>query len=236
MLVIFDLDGTLYSGDDVFPDAINLVNSIEQSHGVVFLSNTSSKTSAEVSDKLRKLGFNVNRNVYTSSSETIRYLVENKYDTAYVIGSESFKKEILANGIEITDKADTVVVGLDFNFSSEMLDTAISIILNGGTFIACNEDKLFPSGGKLKPGLAMITGAIEKVVSRAPNFVVGKPNTYMIENVMSDYNVCVKDVVIVGDSEESDILTADRIGCVGILVLDGYDHFLPVTNYFGGLK
>ena len=232
MLAIFDLDGTLWKGEEPYPNAVNLVNFIEQKSDVVFFSNTSTRTSADLSNKLLRLGFNVHNNVYTTASEAVRYLVDNKYESVYAIGSSSFIGDIVSNGIEISYDANAVIVGLDYDFSYWMIEIAVDIILKGGKFIVCNEDKLFPTEIKLKPGLAVITGAIEKVTGKSPDFNIGKPNTYIIENIMKDYNVIPRETIIIGDSEENDMLVAERAGCKGILVKDGYNHFRPVYNFF----
>ncbi|TSC96023.1 MAG: putative 45.4 kDa protein in thiaminase I 5'region (Protein nagD) [Parcubacteria group bacterium Athens1014_10] len=221
-LFAFDLDGILYIGDNAMPGAVELVNHLREKYQVVFFTNNSSKTSRQVHEKLNKLRIECALNeVYTSSSATADYLKESGIDDVYVVGSKGFREEIRGHGIRIVDddSAKNLVVGLDFDFSYDKIAIALSILLKGGKFIVCNKDRSFHAGeNKFLPGCGAIVGAISAAADKKPDFIVGKPNTYILSKISKDFNVEHDEIVVVGDSYESDIKMALNYKSKSILI------------------
>ena len=57
-LILFDLDGTLYIGNQAIPGAVNALNRLrEQGFHLRFLTNTTTKSQAELVAQLRALNF-----------------------------------------------------------------------------------------------------------------------------------------------------------------------------------
>ena len=77
-LFLFDMDGTLYLGDRLFPFTKELLNFIRKSgRDYLFTTNNSSKTPDEYENKLKKIGFWEEGDlVYTSAMATAEYLQE----------------------------------------------------------------------------------------------------------------------------------------------------------------
>ena len=99
------------------------------------------------------------------------------------------------------------------------IEIAMSIINNGGKFIACNKDKYFPfDNNKLVPACGAMVAAIAEVSNKTPDFIVGKPNTYILSIIQEKYNINNKDIVVVGDSYENDIIMAINNRSKAILV------------------
>jgi len=65
--------------------------------------------------------------------------------------------------------------------------------------------------------LEAVVGAIVGATHHEPDFIVGKPNTYMLELVCKEHGLSAKDICVVGDVPESDIKMADNFGCQSIL-------------------
>ena len=221
-LFAFDLDGTLYIGEKAITGASELINTLREKYQVVFFTNNSSKTTIEVHEKLCKLGIKCGLNeIYTSSYAAAQYLQENNLNNVYVIGSKSFCQELTEKGIKLTDNdlADHVVVGLDTNFHYNKIAIALTILQKGGRFIACNEDASFPVGKKNRmPACGAMTGALEVSSGRRPDFIVGKPNTYILSKIATDFACDHDNIIVVGDSYESDIQMAKNANIRSILV------------------
>jgi len=221
-LFAFDLDGTIYLGDKAISGSIELIDYLRTKYDVVFFTNNSSKTRTEVCEKLKRLGIeNQPDEVYTSCSSAVDYLNEMGINNVYVIGSEGFQSELQGNNITVVDNdtAENLVVGLDFDFSYERISNALTILSNGGQFIVCNEDGSFPvEGHRRKPGCGAMVGAISASSNVRPHFVVGKPNTYILSQIAQKYEVKQDEIVVVGDSYESDIQMAINYDCRAILV------------------
>lgn len=221
-LFAFDLDGTLYIGENLVSSAIELIDYLRRKYKIAFFTNNSSKTSKEVHEKLNRLGIKCKLDeVYASSSVMALYLKESGVDNLYVIGSDSFCSELENNGLRIVnnDSAENLVVGLDFNFYYKKIATALSILLKGGKFIACNEDPSFPIGqNEYMPGCGAMVGAIAASANRRPDFIIGKPHTYILSIIAKNYGVKHDEIAVVGDSYESDIVMALDYGSKAILL------------------
>ena len=221
-LFAFDLDGTLYFGESLIEGAIDLISFIQKNYNVVFFTNNSTKTRKEIHSKLIHLGFKCNlKEVFTSSYIAGKYLSEAGIDNVYVIGSEGLRSEILDNGIRIIDNsmAENLIVGLDLNFSYNKIETAMTVIMKNGKFIVCNEDKFFPvEKNKFMPACGAMVGAITATSNKKPDFVVGKPNTYILSKIEKAYGIKHHEILVVGDSYESDIMMAKNNNSKAILV------------------
>jgi len=221
-LFAFDLDGTLYFGDEAVPGAPELVAHLRKNHQIAFFTNNSSKTDGEVREKLERLGFGVRPGeVHASSSAAARYLGEAGIDDLYVVGADSLRRELEQAGLRVVEagRASNLVVGLDHDFSYKKIAAALSVLLRGGRFIACNEDARFPVGrGAYLPGCGAMVGAIAAASGRRPDFIVGKPNDYMLAAIAGACSVAAREIVVVGDSFESDIAMARSYGCRAVLI------------------
>ena len=221
-LFAFDLDGTIYLGENLIEGAVDLVCFLKKKYSVVFFTNNSTRTREEIHSKLKKMGFDCYLNeIFTSSYATAKYLDESNLDNVFVIGSDGLRSEILGNGICIVDNdsAENLVVGLDFDFSYKKIETAMSILLNNGKFIACNEDRFFPIGGnRYMPACGAMVGAIAVASNRKADFIIGKPNTYILSKIEEEYKIEHHEIMVVGDSYESDIMMAMNNNSKAILV------------------
>lgn len=228
----FDLDGTLYFGNEVVDGAPETLAELEKSGlRMVFFTNNSAKTVRQIETKLRSLGFNANeQNTYTASYACSRYLEQKRYGAVYLIGSDDFGNDLVSRGIQIVDpeRAEAVVVGLDFRLSYERIAGALHAIRNGAELVVANLDASYPvEDGRRLPGCGAMVGAVVGASGHEPDFIAGKPNTYMLELICSDLGIGPTEICVIGDSVESDIEMAKRYRCRGIL----YDHFNEYTGY-----
>ncbi len=228
----FDLDGTLYYGNNAVDGAVKAVLSIiEAGYQVYYFTNNSAKTRSQIVKKLCTLGFNASLiNTYTASYACSRYLLKNKIDSVYVVGSNDLINDFISLGINVVEpeQASSIVVGLDFSFSYDKIAKALVAIENGAKLIVANSDASFPTeNNKRLPGCGAMTGAIVGATTHEPDFIAGKPNTFMLELLCEDWNLKASEICVVGDSIESDIEMANRFHCSGIL----FDNSNKYPNY-----
>src|ERR671911_877933 len=131
---VFDLDGTIYLGDELLPGARRLVLKLrELGKRVVFLSNNPTKDPEMYAEKLTNLG------IETPASEIIntvvsmtRWLSHNHPDaTVFPIAEEPLKRAVGEAGIEMSERAeeiDIVVASYDRTFDYRKLQTAFDAI------------------------------------------------------------------------------------------------------------
>lgn len=220
--IIFDLDGTLWRGRIVIEGAVETVTTLNDlGYQVFYLTNNSGKTRQQIVGKLNQLGFPAeSQNTYCGSYAIAAYLTENKISSVYVVGSDDLKKDFESHNIKVKDSSDVmaVVVGLDTSLNYKKITTAMEMINNGAKLIIANLDPFYPvENNRRLPGCGVMVGAIVGATGHAPDFHVGKPNTYMLELLCKEHGFSAAEIYVVGDAPESDIQMAVNFGCQSIL-------------------
>ena len=103
----FDLDGTMYLGDELFDGVLDVINILKQKPGkrFFFFSNNSSKSTADYLKKLNRLNLDVSvDNIILSQHPTIHYLQEEGYRDIFLMGTTSLKKEFKRKGFHLTEE------------------------------------------------------------------------------------------------------------------------------------
>ena len=143
-LFLFDMDGTLYLGDEVYEGAIELMAELPAlGKRYIYLTNNSSRAGTDYITRLRKLGFPCEaENVFTSGMATGMYLNQNYPEArVYLVGTQAFRRELVSYGINLVEEeADVVVVGFDTELVYEKLNKACHFLRRGAVFIAANPD------------------------------------------------------------------------------------------------
>jgi 4-nitrophenyl phosphatase len=227
---LIDLDGTLFRGQEVIPDAPAFIEWLHRTDKqYLFVTNNSSRTPEQVAEHLRHLGIPAAaEHVFTTSMVAARYIQEqpNGGKRVYVIGEEGLRKALQDAGCELVDQfesaVDYVVQGIDRHFNYEKLKTASLLIQGGATFIATNADKALPTEQGLLPGAGSLLAAIQTASRTAP-IVMGKPQARMIEYALAELGVSRDQAVVIGDNLETDILAGVNAGVRTVLVLTGYN-------------
>ncbi len=224
-LFLFDMDGTLYLGDDVYPGAIELMEGLPAlGKKYIYLTNNSSRAGTDYIGRLNRLGFPCQaENVFSSGMATGIYL--NTYHAGakvYLVGNSAFRRELLSYGIDLVDEgADLVVAGFDTELTYEKLDKAVHYLRRGVPFIAANPDWVCPMPhDEVLPDCGSIC-ALLTAASGAEPLYIGKPNRRMIDLISQTTGVPNEKICAVGDRLYTDIAVAQNAGSVSVLVLSG---------------
>ncbi len=224
-LFLFDMDGTLYLGDEVYDGAINLMEDLSRlGKRYIYLTNNSSRAGTDYITRLRKLGFPCEaENVFTSGMATGMYLNQRHPGAkVYLVGTQAFRRELLSYGIELVeDGADVVVVGFDTELVYEKLDKACHFLRRGATFIAANPDWVCPMpNDEVLPDCGSICALLTASSGKEPSYI-GKPNRNMIDVISEMTGVPNEKICAVGDRLYTDIAVAQNAGSISVLVLSG---------------
>lgn len=222
---LIDLDGTMYKGKESIKEAPGFIRRLKDSQvPYLFLTNNSTSTPEEVAIRLQAQ-FNVPakpEEVYTSSLAAAYYVKSLKGNRVYVVGEKGLRHALTETGCDLVEEdIDHVVVGLDTQLTYEKCVTASLAIQNGASFIATNKDTNLPNERGLVPGAGSIVALIEKSTRVKPVFV-GKPESFIMESALNRLNLDKKDVLMVGDNYETDILAGINNGIDTLLVLTGF--------------
>ena len=232
-LFLFDMDGTLYLGDEVYDGAIALMEDLPRlGKRYIYLTNNSSRAGTDYITRLRRLGFPCEaENVFTSGMATGQYLNQ-QYPGArvYLAGTRAFHRELLSFGIDLVndenghteaDTVDVVVQGFDTELVYEKLERACHFLRRGAVFIAANPDWVCPMpADEVLPDCGSICALLTASSGREPTFI-GKPNRNMIDVISAMTGVPNERICAVGDRLYTDIAVAQNAGSVSVLVLSG---------------
>ena len=109
-LFLFDMDGTLYLGDEVYDGARELMFDFPRmGKQYIYLTNNSSRAGEDYITRLRRLGFPCEReNVFTSGMATGMYLNQHhKGASVYIAGTKAFHRELKSYGIHLVNDEPT---------------------------------------------------------------------------------------------------------------------------------
>jgi phosphoglycolate/pyridoxal phosphate phosphatase family enzyme len=226
--VVFDLDGTIYFGNTLATGSRELIDYLKNINiGVFYFTNNSIKSREDIFLKLKNLGLKLSLDeVYNSSYAAAVYIKENAIKQVYCVGSKGLVHELESNGIVVLsngEDVDAVVVGLDTGFNYDNIAKALNCLQKGCKLIACNRDRNYPiENNRLLPGCGPLVAAIEYAACRQADYVIGKPNTYILKLLTREHGLKNDEIMIVGDNYESDIMMAKSYGSPSVLIADGF--------------
>lgn len=220
----FDLDGTVYVGNNEIEGVVETINRLsELGKNVYFISNNSSKSKTEYVKKLSSIGLNSNVNqIVLSSDALISYLHEKNVKKVFVLGTNSLKKVILDSGLDLcSHNPEFVVIGYDTELTYSKLTDACRLINNGVDFISTHSDLVCPSENGPIPDIGLLTSMIEKTTNKRVFKVFGKPNAELINSLIKKEQLSKKNTLMIGDRLYTDIQMAVNADVDSLLVLSG---------------
>jgi HAD superfamily hydrolase (TIGR01450 family) len=216
---VIDLDGVVWRGRDPIPGSAQAIARLQaDGRQVVFASNNSSYTAAQLEAKLNEHGIHSLGHAVTSSQAASHLLRPG--ETVLVIGEAGVVEAVEAAGAVVRPEGpvDTVIVGITPRFDYAMLRRAARALHAGARLIATNTDSTFPGPDGLDPGNGSLVAAVATAGGRQPEAVAGKPNAPMANLIRSRYGV---GGVMVGDRADTDGQFAQALGYDFALVLSG---------------
>ena len=225
---IFDLDGTLYLGEELIPGAkAALARLRERGAKVTFMTNKPLYSREEYLAKLHNLGLQATLEEVMTSLEALAVYVEehDRGKHAYLVSEETARRRLVQAGIEPVEDplaAELVIVSWDRTFTYEKLETAMTALLNGARFYATNPDVICPMGdGRYAPDCGAQIAALAACCGRQPDFIDGKPRPDIIHAAAKAMGLQAHQCAMVGDRTDTDIRCGRSAGAAAVLVLTG---------------
>ncbi|KAK3826017.1 MAG: HAD-like domain-containing protein [Benniella sp.] len=239
--VLIDVSGTIHVADQAIPGAVKALDRLRAS-GIPFrfCTNTTQSSGDTLANKLKGLGFNVNREEIFTSLSACRQLVKSRGLRPLLLLEPDAQQEF--DGIPQSEPHNSVVVGLSqSSFHYEMLNKAFRLLVESkstaqpATLIAVHKAKYFADkdGGRLSLGPGGFVEALE-FASGVKAHVVGKPQKAFfelaIQNMGIDFSAEQKrgsdkestGIVMIGDDVEQDLGGgAAELGLLRYLVRTG---------------
>lgn len=222
--LLIDMDGVIYGGDKLIQGADVFINNLIKSDiPFTFMTNNSQRTPREVLNKLKRMGIKVTENhVYTSARATGQFIASQKpAASVYVLGEGGLIQSLLDNDLVMVDSdPDFVVLGEGRNFTLEMVQRAVDMILEGAKLIITNRDPSPKKKGWNNLGIAATSAMIEEATG-LEGFVVGKPSPVMMRSARKFIGLETAGTTVIGDTMETDIHGGVVMGYKTILTLSG---------------
>lgn len=227
---LFDLDGTLYLGDDLLPGAHRLVTTLrELGCQTLFLSNNPTKDPQMYAEKLTQLGIPTDPAYVVNPLVTLAAWLrrEAPRSKVFVVGSGPLKRAVTAVGCELCEdpaQIDVVVASYDRTFDYRKLQIAFDTLwqYRRGRLVTTNPDAYCPMpGGRGEPDAAAVLAAIEACTGVRAEANLGKPDPVMLRTALEVLGLAAEDCVMVGDRLSTDMAMAFDAGVDGALVLTG---------------
>lgn len=221
---LIDLDGVLYVGKSPIKGANECLKLMEdRGYSYRFVSNSTRRCRSSVAKRLEGLGYDVPADyIFTPPLAAIEHMKKTGKDRCFLLTMGDVHEDFEAAGITIAEKdVDFVVLGdAGPQFTFEMLNKALRLILDGAEVLALERDRYW-----MEPeGMVLSTGPFVAALEYATGCkakLMGKPSPEFFRLALNDVGVKAEDAAMIGDDIMTDVAGAQRLGMKGILVKTG---------------
>jgi HAD superfamily hydrolase (TIGR01458 family) len=226
--VLIDVDGVLVRAWRELPGAARTLRWLRKREMPLLLATNASLSREVLAGRLRQAGLEVDRTeVVTAPVLTASYLrAHHPGQRCFLVGEPDIGEEL--KGVRLVeDDADVVVVaGADRAFTWHTLSRAFRMLKDGAALVAMHRNLFWMT----EAGLMLDTGAFLLGLERAAGVeavVTGKPSPDFFRQCVDLLGIPAERVAMVGDDLEADVLAAQDVGLMGVLVQTG--KFVPET-------
>lgn len=220
--VLFDLDGVLYVGDRAIPGARETLQWLQaRDIPFRFITNTSTRTAADVAEKLRTMGFDIDATqIFSAVSATREYLAREGSPSLHLLIRDSAKAEF-AQFPQQDAKPDYVVVGdIGAAWDYELLNQVFNELMDGAELIAMHMNKYWQTEQGLQMDIGAFVAGLEFVTGKQA-VIIGKPSQDFFQLAVATLDLRPEQVLVVGDDIENDVGGAQAAGLKAALVKTG---------------
>lgn len=231
-VLLADLDGVVYRGDDAIPHAVESLNRAQASMRVGYLTNNASRTDVSVAAHLTDLGLTVAPDdVVTSPQAAVKLLIDlvEPGSRILVVGGDGLVTEVERAGFVVVRSADDAPAAVIQGFAphvgwTDLAEAAYALRVPEGVtgipWVATNTDWTIPQARGTAPGNGTLVSAVHTAVGRLP-FVAGKPERAIFDAAATRF--AASSPLFIGDRLDTDVVGANRAGMASALVLTGID-------------
>ncbi|MDO8731329.1 MAG: HAD-IIA family hydrolase [Actinomycetota bacterium] len=240
-VLLFDLDGVVYVGEEAVPGAIEAIESARaQGARCIYVTNNASRTPAQVAAHLRHLGIPAQEADVISSSMAGATLVAEHITGGEVlaIGGEGVSAALIERGFTpvstFSDSVQAVMQGYGPDVGWKDLAEATFAVRAGLPWIATNLDSTFPSARGIAPGNGALVQVVAQTAGRRPDAVAGKPEPALLREALRRTGAIRP--LMIGDRLDTDMAAGARLGMPTLLVTTGISTATEAMSAIGELR
>lgn len=225
--ILFDLDGVIYVEDRLIDGAVETLRWCdEQTIPYLFVTNTTSKPSAAIAAKLRRLGIEADASrIISPPVAAVQWLKEQGLRRVALYVTEPTAQAFAEfHRVDNTDEpVEAVVIGdLGEGWRFEAMNRALRQLMQqpSPVLIALGMTRYWcaPDGMRLDTGAFV---AALRYASGIEPVVLGKPSTDFFRMALQRLGVDASATVLIGDDIKTDIGGAQQAGLHAVLVRTG---------------
>ena len=235
-LYIFDMDGTIYLGYNVFDFAIRFINDLRAAgKTVLFFTNNASHTVPFYMQKLTKLGFSPTEKEIMTSGDVTKVFLKRRREgkSVYLVGTDELVEDFKRDGINIvsgdSESVDIVITSFDTSMTYKKMDDACRLVRNGAEYLSTHPDFNCPTETGFIPDSGAIAAFVTASTGKTPTYF-GKPYVETLDMICEATGFTKDEMCIFGDRLYTDIALGARNGVTSILVLTGETTAEDVDN------
>jgi NagD protein len=235
---VFDLDGTVYLGDNALPGSGACIAELRRrGKRTLFVTNKPLEPREVYAAKLTRLGIPTPAEAVITAAFVLGYQLAQTHPALryYVLGEENLRQELRSHGLQILGELadqdpkavldpagiDAIIVAFDRTFDYRKLNTAYQALRRGARFFATNADKSCPMPGGSIPDAGATLAALEHITGRKPELMAGKPSPLIMQVALAQLALPPERCLMIGDRLETDIRMGQQAGMVTDVVLTG---------------
>ncbi len=222
--VLLDIDGVLHVGDTPVPGAVEALARLrELSGGVRLVTNTTSRSRAEVARRLGTIGIEVDESeILSPAAMAVQYCSDHKLAAARLYVSDSLRNDLQQLSEAAPGTAPDVVVLGDIGdrFNAATMNEIFSLLMDGAQLMALQHNRYWQHDSGLMLDVGAWAAALEYATGRTA-ITVGKPSADFFNAALSSLGVTADSAVMIGDDIEADVNGAQTCGIQGVLVKTG---------------
>ncbi|MGH3345809.1 MAG: HAD-IIA family hydrolase, partial [Nocardioides sp.] len=225
-LLMFDLDGVVYVGDDAVPEAPeHLRRARADGAKVAFITNNASRAPGAVAEKLTALGVEATAADVVTSAQAAAHVLLERHGTGAriaVLGAAGLHAALIEAGLTPVPVDDDSAVGIVSGYGPdvvwrEVMRAALRI-RDGLPWVASNTDLTLPTAEGPAPGHGVLVGLLSRFAEVEP-VVAGKPRRPLLDETIR--RVGGDRPLMVGDRLDTDIAGGHEAGVDSLLLMTG---------------
>ncbi len=226
-LLLLDLDGTLYVGDQVIPGAPHALEQLRaQGYLLRFLTNTTTRSQAQLLHQLRAMGFTLTDDELISAPAAarleLRELQRQQAEPLRVwpVVAESIAPDFAEFTLD-EEQPDVIVLGdIGEAWNLDLINRLFNAMHRGARLIALHKNRFWQTADGLKADIGLFVAGLEYVTGQTAS-IMGKPAPAFFQRVLDSVGASPAQSLLVGDDIDSDVGGAQAMGICGVLVKTG---------------